>query len=341
MQPSLEDVKEDGYFNVFEDTSRLGTINEAAEENISDDSCSDEEIAKTYITPSFDIRKLLTEKETLSARNREIESECSTFTEMPPVGYDVGVLSERNTAKRFTIETDGKSGFSSRWKPCFSPQAADLRDKEGDDGVRDSVVKINKIVHNGIKSHINPNIFINKNKKLADLNERVNLYSKLEGFKAGYLEQQTGTAITSYERRYCKLECPEFKFFQDTKTRMLAGIVNFERVPAKVTHNSLTFTVLFNVSPNESKQFTFRTKNKEEKEEWVRGIEYCIRLYKDVKKSIPRVNYFWEVMQEMKIVSSDIGGGVWEESEDGRFAAVLGEEGCVQTAAASHRQQIR
>lgn len=337
MQPPLEDVKEDGYFNVFEDTSRLGTIKETAEENISDDSCSDEEITKTYITPSFDIGKLLAERERLSARNREADSECSTFTETPPAGCDAA-LSERCTSKQLVVETEGSSGFSSRWKPRFSPQAADLRDKEGDDGVRDSVAKINKIVHNGIKSHTNPNIFINKNKKLADLNERVNLYSKLEGFKVGQLEQQTGTAIASYERRHCKLECPEFKFFQDTKVRMLAGIVNFERVPAKVVHNSLTFAISFNVSPNEFKQFTFRAKSKEEKEEWVRGIEYCINLYKNVKKSIPRVNYFWEVLQEMRVVSSDVGDGVWEESEDGRLAAVLGEKSRVQTAAASHWQ---
>jgi len=311
MQPRklnlIEDDKTNLLLQPFVIRQSLDTIKESAEENISDDSLED--ISKTYITPTFNLDKFLSDK-TLSAENNI--SLSTTPTEVPSprlkLSIDTDRCTQRNVTVESSIEIDRGINMPSPlndWKPCISSKEMN---ESLEEGVRDSIAKFNKIVNETINTHIDVNAFIYKNKKLADLREGISLYNKLEGFKVGILEYKSDTAIASWKRKYCKLECPEFKFFEETGTRMLAGIFDFKRFPIQFSYNiqALTFTITVKISSTNLNHFTFRAKNKSECTEWVNGIAYCIRTYKNEEKRIPSVNYFWQVHYVLNIVPINV-----------------------------------
>ena len=213
--------------------SELDIIKESGEENISDDSFTDEVIPTTNFDFS-DILKFTKDNEKALAGHKEINI---AYNEMNfPNLHLSDITLDTATPQVECVETPKKiikeinlPNNSNGCKPGMNEKV---------DNVMDSIIEINKDMHN-LNFHKDVEIVISNSKKIAQLSEGITSEVKIKDRKEGYLLKQHGNYMIAWNRRYCKIEHSEFLFFKDTEVKLLSGIINFKRLPVKIKHDDM------------------------------------------------------------------------------------------------------
>ncbi len=121
--------------------------------------------------------------------------------------------------------------------------------REGEEDISSdtSFAKTYKEVQENMISHQDMKRFLVRGRHMADLCLGAGEHSPRAAvwdFREGQLEKRSTSLLTSWKDKYCRAGHSQFMFFRNLQSGLLSGLVDFRRIPARLTNDraALAFT---------------------------------------------------------------------------------------------------